>query len=391
MSTTHSSRQTALRTIVRVAAVNLILTCLGVVGIELSFGSWIGARFDPRLHVRQDVEFRFDVNSLYPSDKPTLYRRDHWGLRGPIPSPDKVAVVTIGGSTTDQLYLSEGDTWQDRFAAAVDPHRRLIVANAGLDGQSTIGHIAAMRNWLTHIPGLRPKVVLIYAGINDVFVEGRIDRDGIAAPEPLHRLRQILEQRSAIVATMQSIEGALEARRGHLTHSAAVLEKARDARWAPIGDAPALRAATFRRRSAYAGRLVTLAGLVRAWGAEPVFMTQPHAFRRLTPAGEPLGLVLSNGEMDPGMLSLGLFNEETLATCRRIGVACLDLAGELPLGLSDFYDIVHYTPAGATKIGQYVATKLYPTLVGMALIADWNRSLYAHRNDGIDPVAAPMP
>src|SRR5262252_5220881 len=100
MFTADPPRPTILRTIVRVAAVNLMLTCLGVVVIELSFGAWIGAGFDPRLRVRQDVQFSFDVNSLYPSDKPTLYRRDHWGLRGPIPSPDQVAVVTVGGSTT---------------------------------------------------------------------------------------------------------------------------------------------------------------------------------------------------------------------------------------------------------------------------------------------------
>jgi lysophospholipase L1-like esterase len=365
-----------MRTTVKVVAVNLMLLCLGVVVVEVLFGAWVGAEFDPRLRVRQDVEYNFDVNSLYPSDKPTVYRRDHWGLRGAIPSPDKVAVITIGGSTTDQLYLSEGDTWQDQFAAAADPRRRLIVGNAGLDGQSTVGHIVAIKDWLTRIPGLRPKLVLIYAGVNDLFVETRIDRDGVAAEEPWHRLRQILEQRSAIVTAVQVILGAIEARRGHLTHGATVLDEAH-ARWAPIPDLGALRAATAQRRSAYADRLVTLAALVRAWGAEPIFMTQPHAFRRLAPTGEPLGLLMSNGEMDLSMLSLGLFNEETLAACHRVEATCVDLAGELSFGPGDFYDIIHYTPAGAAKIGKYLAMKLYPNLVRAGLIADGRVSLDA--------------
>src|SRR5262249_1236806 len=157
--------------------------------------------------------------------------------------------------------------------------------------------------------------------------------------------------------------------RGHLTHRAVVVDEAH-ARWVPVREPIALRAATSARRSAYAGRLARLAALVRAWGAEPGFMTQPHAYRRVTPAGGPPGLVMPHGEMDADMLSLGLFNEETLAACSRIETTCLDLAGELALGPGDFYDIVHYTPAGAAKIGQYLATRLYPVLVRRALIAD---------------------
>jgi lysophospholipase L1-like esterase len=378
MSIADASRPAAVPTIIKLAACNLMLACLSVVVIELFFGAWVGARFDPRLRVRQDVEYSLDTSSLYPSIKPTQYRRDHWGLRGAIPSPGKVDVVTIGGSTTDQLYISEGDTWQDRFAAALDPSLRPIVANAGLDGQSTVGHIAAIQGWLTQIPGLHPKLVLIYAGINDLFVETRIDRDGIAAKEPLHHLQQILEQRSAIVAAIQCIVGAIEARRGYLTHAAIALDESH-AQWAPIRDQIALRAATSQRRSAYADRLATLARLVRAWGAEPVFITQPHAFRRLTPTGDLLGLVMSNGEMDPFMLNLGLFNEETLATCYRLEATCIDLAGELSLGPADFYDTIHYTPAGATKIGQYLAAKLYPVLVRTNRITEWKRSSYANR------------
>src|SRR5262249_37193816 len=152
-------------------------------------------------------------------------------------------------------------------------------------------------SWLTQIPGLRPKLVFIYAGINDVFVESRIDRDGIAANERLHRLRQILEQRSAIVGTMQSVAGAIAARHGHLTHSAIVLDEAH-AQWAPIGDQTMLPAATAQRRAQYAERVATLDRLARAWGAGPVFITQPHAFLRLAPNGEPLGLVMSDGGMD---------------------------------------------------------------------------------------------
>ena len=71
------------------------------------------------------------------------------------------------------------------------------------------------------------------------------------------------------------------------------------------------------------------------------------------------------------MLGLGLLNEQMLATCRNVEAICLDLAGELSFGPGDFYDIIHYTPAGAAKIGRYLAIKLYPDLVRAGLVADW--------------------
>ena len=58
-------------------------------------------------------------------------------------------ILTIGGSTTECVYLSDGKTWTDRFAqrlAAVRPDS--WVNNAGLDGQSTYGHLVLLRNFV---------------------------------------------------------------------------------------------------------------------------------------------------------------------------------------------------------------------------------------------------
>jgi len=62
------------------------------------------------------------------------------------------------------------------------------------------------------------------------------------------------------------------------------------------------------------------------------------------------------------LLALGPFNETTLAVCRRLGDVCIDLAGELALGAGDYYDLEHYTPAGAEKIAAYLEEKLTRSL-----------------------------
>ena len=53
-----------------------------------------------------------------------------------------------------------------------------------------------------------------------------------------------------------------------------------------------------------------------------------------------------------------LMNSTTMFTCKRIDGLCIDLDSELEFDRSDFYDFVHNTPAGARKIGVYMANRL---------------------------------
>jgi hypothetical protein len=42
----------------------------------------------------------------------------------------------------------------------------LTVANAGVDGQSTVGHIMNFKWWFPNIPRLAPDYILFYLGLN---------------------------------------------------------------------------------------------------------------------------------------------------------------------------------------------------------------------------------
>src|SRR5262249_53960968 len=81
-------------------------------------------------------------------DPVTRATKNSLGFRGPDPPRDWsrwITVLTIGGSTTECLFLSDGKTWTDQFArraAAVNP--KVWVNNAGLDGHSTFGHLVLL-------------------------------------------------------------------------------------------------------------------------------------------------------------------------------------------------------------------------------------------------------
>jgi lysophospholipase L1-like esterase len=358
-----------LRQATKVVLVNLLLFFAGVVVIELCFGAWLGNWYDPRLRVICNVEYHTDVASLYPASGPAIYRRDRWGLRGSFDDPRQVDILTIGGSTTDQRFITEGETWQDRLAQhLIVMGRPVVIANAGIDGQSTVGHIAALDGWLFRVPQLRPRLVLIYAGINDVLLEYKTEYDAVASSRLVQRIRQYVEQRSVVLALFRTAAGMILAVQGRVVHGAMDLTHT-DNNWIPIGDLTDLRKEYAARLDDYATRLETLDHRIRAWGAVPIFVTQPRADRQFL-AGEGMFVLIRSGSMDGETRALSLFNERTMSFCRDTGNLCVDLARNLALGLDDYYDFSHNNPKGAAKIGGYLAPYILEQLSQAGLAAN---------------------
>ena len=141
----------------------------------------------------------FDTSSLYRSNKKitSVYSRDKDGYRPYEKNPRKNGIVlTIGGSTTDQLWVDDSETWQ----SILETKTGRTVINGGVDGQSTFGHVYSLRNW--HRKSLdREKVddIIFYIGVNDVrFSKGLDSAYGNVFDSPTlkRRLHTFLSRRS---------------------------------------------------------------------------------------------------------------------------------------------------------------------------------------------------
>ena len=64
------------------------------------------------LNIRKNVNIEFSHN-LYNDDKTIYYKKDAHGFRGDYLKTSGINILTLGGSTTEQVYISEGKTWQD--------------------------------------------------------------------------------------------------------------------------------------------------------------------------------------------------------------------------------------------------------------------------------------
>lgn len=355
------------RRLARLTLVNAALLLAGVLILELAFGDWLGSGPLDRLRVPRGVSWQLDVSALHDASPPVIrYTRDAWGLRGDFGDPSRVNLLTVGGSTTDQRAIGDGDTWQDVLqrrgrAAGLD----LRVANAGLDGHSTVGHLASFQRWLRAIPGLRPRFVLFYVGINDYYVEAQARYDDTVRVEV--PLLEVMRRKSALWFVHDTLRGARETRqRLRLTNHRVDFAAEALTREPLRADYSFLAP----RLDAYEARLRRLAHETRQWSARAIFVTQPTFRHRRTPEGVA-GIA---AEHDYGGLRLNgmdarnvmrAFDERMRTVAAAEGAVFVDLAWQHDWEAGDFYDHFHMTPAGARRVGERLFEALETVLSGL--------------------------
>lgn len=332
------------------------ISILAVVGLsEAIFGTWLGDSFGA-LNITRETIF-FDASSFYEGGGKVTYARDQYGLRGRYTRPSEIDVLTIGGSTTDQRYLTEGKTWQDVLAAAFAAGgQNISVVNAGIDGQSSLGHLFNFERWFPLIPDMRARYVLVYAGINDVYVHMKDTSDQLIAGSPLLQLHHAIKNNSALYKVFKVVKGAFLARRVKLTGG---IVDFGSVQWT---DRPNLDPSPASKDKArfYRVRLQKLVRRIRTFGATPILVTQRRGDMRRGAAGKLWGIAAPAGQnngLDEAR-ALAAINRESLETCAALKLLCFDLASELELGPSDYYDRVHTNPEGARKIGEYLYEKM---------------------------------
>jgi lysophospholipase L1-like esterase len=342
---------------IRILGINAAILLAGLVLAELIFGSWLFGPSWGTMNIPRDVHRVFDVSGLYDGPKDAVYRRDRWGLRGTYADPGSIHILTIGGSTTDQRFVGDGQTWQDYLSQDLGGK---VVVNAGIDGQSTVGHLHAFDRWLSQIPGLKPRYVLAYIGVNDAHLQGQQQWDDMASPSLRRRIERYVSNHSILVQVAVTISGNLKARKAHVVHGGTDVARGP---WVS-GPAPDLdKAMDPALLEAYGQRVAALIARIRAMGAEAVIVTQSRSDYRVDGTGQPLGRPRGEQSVDFGSWAMQTaFNRRAMAACIQAGAVCLDLGTGLTFEDGDFYDWVHTTPAGNRRIAAWLADRLAPVL-----------------------------
>jgi lysophospholipase L1-like esterase len=297
----------------------------------------------------------------------TVHTKNSLGFRGappPADFKDDLTIITIGGSTTECFYLSDGRTWPDLLGRELSHNfNRVWLNNAGLDGATTYRHIILMEDYIIK---LRPKVVLFLIGINDVGA-GNLDETEKPHGHYLRHLWLALLYRSEVYCLEQNLYHYLIAQSRGLKHEEINLSQAGTLEQPSAGlEAQTLHDYRTNSLPFFAQRVEKLVLLCRTHGIEPVLITQPTLYG---PGLDPVtGVNLAtlrvrdnfNGRMMFDFIEL--YNAVTRQVAQKDGVLLIDLAREMPRNSAYYYDYLHYTEPGAAAVARIIDRHLAPWL-----------------------------
>jgi lysophospholipase L1-like esterase len=307
-------------------------------------------------------------------DKVVVHQRNSLGFRGPEPAADfshDLTIVTVGGSTTECFDLAEDKTWPHVLGVNLQrDFKGLWLNNAGLSGNSTFGHYILMQDYLVK---LKPKVAIFLVGINDLGIRGERDFD-----QRIHGFNARSLERFLASAAVHSelAAAALNLYRYYFPKSVMMNNQNKpqeiDFKKLPYLDVSAEAKAAIikehrdRYLRPYKARLEKLITICREHTIMPVLLTQPVLYGEGVDeaSGVDLGHRFVGDDLDGATAwqVLELYNDVTREVGRERGVLVIDLAREMPKNSTYYYDLMHYTNAGAARMAEIVAAQLTPFL-----------------------------
>ena len=121
-------------------------------------------------------ERKFIIETDFHKNLPNYlinYKRDEFGFRDRESAFSEFDILTIGGSTTDERFIRDEDTWGKKLENKLSLifNKKIDVVNAGIDGQSTNGHLWNFNNWFNKLDKFHSKYIIFYIGLNEILYQ----------------------------------------------------------------------------------------------------------------------------------------------------------------------------------------------------------------------------
>jgi len=331
---------------------------------------------DERSHVflreplrRMTVSVSRDVPGL--AKRETLFTTNSLGVRGDeldLSHHGAFRVMTLGGSVTECMVLSDDDAWPHRLQTelATRTGKPIWVGNAARSGEMTLDYIAHAQMLL---PAFDPDLVIVMPGGNDLqaMAENRY------FPIDLSDLRTLSQYTARLYARGDTLllepffayymfERYLNTEVEELGPLYATM-KARRYAAKKLPSIPELDDAI----DIYRGNLRTLYTMLSRLRGMPkiVFMTHPFLWHEgmtvdeekslwagYTCLGCPTQQFYAHQALAAALTQM---NQELLTFCAAHDLSCFNLEAKLPKTLDNFYDDGHLNERGAALVGQQLS------------------------------------
>jgi len=305
-------------------------------------------------------------NKISSLDDVIIHTKNSLGFRGDNPPekfPDYLTIVTVGGSTTECFYLSDGKTWTDALGGELkQDFKKVWINNAGLDGCSSRAHIVLLNDYIVK---LKPKIVIFLVGGNDIWLKDAEIFDNQIRLQNYGVIKNIL-QKSEIYSLGLNLYRYWEARNMKIVHSPVNLRTIEHISIPEEQISLLVKMHKDHYVKSYEQRLASLINICNDYTMRPVLITQPSLFGKGN--DDITGVNLETPILDKKLSGkaywtlLELYNETTRRVAAKNGAWLIDLAKEMPKSSKYFYDTVHFTNEGAQKVAEIIYPELSPLL-----------------------------
>tara|TARA_Y200000002_G_C22616277_1_gene636144 strand:- start:105 stop:1178 length:1074 start_codon:yes stop_codon:yes gene_type:complete len=169
--------------------------------VEIISGKFfLGNKLDC-IYLKCNIKYHLNVNFInQDKTKKIFYSRDTNGFRGVRKKYSDIDFLVVGGSTTEEKFLDNKDTWTEKLEKKfLNENYDVEVVNAGIDGQSTMGHLNNFEDWFPYVENLKPKFIVFYIGLNEYRSESFLKYDNLNLSS---KLKKAVKKNNGILSNL---------------------------------------------------------------------------------------------------------------------------------------------------------------------------------------------
>ena len=318
--------------------------------IEIFFGYWfdqdnLGPYMREHRMKKNSFSIKFEDN-VYDF----IYKRNYYGFRGEDINLKDIKIVLVGGSTADERYKP----YEFTIAGLLSERLGKKITNAGIEGQSTVGHIFNFESWFSKLKEFNPEYFIFYIGINDHMRDVKDIKESLDGhvlnPSRLELFKDNIKSRSLFYDYLRKIKHKYylntkktisydfdygiknyykEKEFNFLNYDQAI----------KIYNISELKISYEILIKSYLNNIDKLVKLSKKYNAKPIFINQ----------------VMHDGSNNK---KLFILNYSLIEHCKNKKYDCIDLVSELKGEKNYWWDGVHTTPVGSKAIVEIIYPKL---------------------------------
>ena len=336
----------------KIVLTNFLVFLVIIAIMEIFFGHWFAKHsFGPYMREHR-LKKNHVVLSYNDIQYDYYYTRNYHGFRGEEIDPSQIEAVMIGGSTTDERYKPIEFSIAENLNILLKKNDyNFKIINAGIEGQSTYGHIYNFKHWFPKLKNFSPKLYIFYIGLNDYSFEpdqgkhSNSAEDGhIKNPEAIEVFFDTVKSNSFFYDKLRILKQKyyLTAKTVKYYHDSKKLKDLEYINYIQALELHDIKKLKLKHQiviSKYLNRVKILNSYVTKKNSTAIFINQVHAY--------------GNKEE-----RLFILNHSLIEYCKNTNMHCIDLAAKLNGKFNYWWDTSHTTGLGSKVIAETIIDNL---------------------------------